>query len=102
MGYRIAAPSSLPHRFQQPPSTTPRGWGLVQQDHDPSSGLIRMARTRSPPPLPCADLEPLEEPPEVVSPVVAQRRMQRFGIFCTAANGSGARHRGLTVPRSGP
>jgi len=95
-------PSSLPHRFRQPPSITPRGWGLLQADSDPGSGSIRMARTRSPRPLHCVDPEPPEEPPDVVRPVIAQRRTQRFGIFCTAANGSGARRRALTMPRYSP
>ncbi|KAH9954876.1 hypothetical protein BC827DRAFT_924222 [Russula dissimulans] len=121
-------PSSLPHRFQQPPSTTPRGWhsGLLVPptgDHhasDQTSGAIRMARTRSPRPLPVtpqpgyAELEPennlarvtVAEPPEMAAlpPVLAQRMTQRFGIFCTTANGSGVRgrRRGLTVPRSTP
>ncbi|KAI0248405.1 hypothetical protein BJV78DRAFT_1354930 [Lactifluus subvellereus] len=81
-------PSSLPHRFRQPPSITPRGWGSLQADYNPSSGSIRMARTRSPRPLHCADSEPPAELSEVVPPVIAQRRTQRFGIFCTAANGS--------------
>ena len=115
----ITAPSSLPHRFQQPPSTTPRGWHLLQADHtNQTSGVIRMARTRTPrPPPPCAadpqpdpGLEPetrlavaWAEPP-TPPPVIAQRRSQRFGIFLTAANGgaSGGRRRGLTVPRSSP
>ncbi|KAH9984301.1 hypothetical protein BJV77DRAFT_199546 [Russula vinacea] len=112
-------PSSLPHRFQQPPSTTPRGWHLLQADHtNQTSGVIRMARTRTPrTPPPCAadpqpdpGLEPetrlavaWAEPP-TPPPVIAQRRSQRFGIFLTAANGgaSGGRRRGLTVPRSSP
>ena len=114
----IAAPSSLPHRFQQLPSTTPRGWHsglLVPQaptaDHhasDQTSGTIRMARTRIPrPALPVApqpgyhsQLEPesnnlvrvAAEQPEMAAlpPVLAQRMTQRFGIFCTTASGSGA------------
>ncbi|KAH9970011.1 hypothetical protein BGW80DRAFT_1208735, partial [Lactifluus volemus] len=84
-------PPSLPHRFQQLSSTTPRGWGLVQPDNNTDSGLIRMARTRSPPTLPCADTGPPTEPPEVMPPVIALRRTQRFGIFCTATKGSSAR-----------
>ncbi|KAF8487459.1 hypothetical protein DFH94DRAFT_706499 [Russula ochroleuca] len=112
-------PSSLPHRFQQPSSTTPRGWHLLQADHtNQTSGVIRMARTRTPrPPPPCADPQaepggPEPEPrlavarvePTPPPPVVAQRRSQRFGIFLTAANGGagGGRRRGLTVPRSSP
>jgi hypothetical protein len=102
---RIAAPSSLPHRFQQPPSTIPRGWHPPQADHnDHNSGAIRMARTRSPRPPPCVELEPPAEPPEASPPVLTPRRTQRFGIFCTAATGSGGvrRTRGMTVPRSSP
>ncbi|KAI0281944.1 hypothetical protein BGY98DRAFT_1094556 [Russula aff. rugulosa BPL654] len=82
-------PSSLPHRFQQPPSTTPRGWHLVQADHtNQTSGTIRMARTRIPrPPPPCEELElepeldtrlgvtQVEPPPP---PIIRQRRSQRF------------------------
>jgi len=97
-------PSSLPHRFQQPPSTTPRGWHLPQGDRasdDESPGAIRMARTRIPRPHPpCAEPEPPAEPPEVLPPILAQRRTQRFGIFCIAPGGSGVRRRGLTVPQS--
>lgn len=108
-------PSSLPHRFQQPPSTTPRGWHLLQADHsNQTPGAIRMARTRIPrPPPPCEEpeLEPepdtrlgvtqAEPPPP---PIITQRRSQRFGIFLTAANGgaSGGRQRSLAVPRSSP
>jgi len=98
-------PSSLPHRFQQPPSTIPRGWHLPQADHnDPSSGAIRMARTRSPRPPPCVELQTPAEPPEASPPVLTPRRTQRFGIFCTAATGSAGvrRTRGMTVPRPSP
>lgn len=99
----IAAPSSLPHRFQQPPSTTPRGRHSLQADHEQSSGAIRMARTRIPRPFSHVEAEAPAETLEVSTPVLPQRRTQRFGIFCTAATGSGMRRtRGMTVPRSTP
>ncbi|KAI9450817.1 hypothetical protein BJY52DRAFT_1300843 [Lactarius psammicola] len=97
-------PTSLPHRFQQSPSTSPRGLPLIlQPDANQRSGVIRMARTRSPRPVPLAEPELMEQPPELAAgPVVMPRRTQRFGIFCTGASGSGTRRRGLSVPRSGP
>ncbi|KAH9037459.1 hypothetical protein EDB85DRAFT_1936206 [Lactarius pseudohatsudake] len=98
-------PMSLPHRFQQSPSTSPRGLPLIlQPDPNQRSGVIRMARTRSPRPVPLVEPELMEQPPEQppASPVVVPRRTQRFGIFCTGPSGSGARRRGLSVPRSGP
>ena len=72
-----------------------------------------MARTRIPrPPPPCEEPElerepemrlgaAHEEPPPLT---ITQRRMQRFGIFLTAANGgaSAGRRRSLMVPRSSP
>ncbi|KAI0298474.1 hypothetical protein B0F90DRAFT_705314 [Multifurca ochricompacta] len=104
MPHRITAPASLPHRFQQPSSTTPRGRSLSQTDQNKSSSTIRMARTRSPRQILRADPELLEEPPDVVSssPLITQRRTQRFGIFCTSASSSGTRRRAVTVPRTGP
>jgi len=94
-------PTSLPHRFQQSPSTSPRGRPLIlQSDPNQRSGVIRMARTRSPRPVLVEEPELMETPPAAI-PIVVPRRTQRFGIFCTGASGSGARRRALTVPRSG-
>lgn len=97
-------PTTLPHRFQQSPSTSPRGRSLIlQPDPNQRSGVIRMARTRSPRPVLLEEPVLMELPPEpAASPIVVPRRTQRFGIFCTGASGSGARRRALTVPRSGP
>jgi len=96
-------PTSLPHRFQQSPSTSPRGRPLIlQPDHNQPSGVIRMARTRSPRPVLLEEPKIMELPPEpVASPIIMPRRTQRFGIFCTGASGGVARRRGLAVPRSG-
>jgi hypothetical protein len=104
MSYYLIAPTTLPHRFQQSPSTSPRGRSLIlQPDPNQRSGVIRMARTRSPRPVLLEEPVLMELPPEpAASPIVVQRRTQRFGIFCTGASGSGARRRALTVPRSGP
>ncbi len=106
MAYVSLAPTSLPHRFQHSPSTSPRGLPLIlQPDPNQRSGVIRMARTRSPRPVLLVEPELMEQPPEpAASPVIVPRRTQRFGIFCTGAGGSGtpSRRRGLSVPRSGP
>ena len=104
MSYWLVAPTSLPHRFQQSPSTSPRGRPLIlQPDPNQRSGVIRMARTRSPRPVFLEEPEIMELPPEPSArPIVVPRRTQRFGIFCTGASGSSARRRGLMVPRSGP
>ena len=104
MTYPLIAPTSLPHRFHHSPSTSPRGRSLIlQPDPNQRSGVIRMARTRSPRPVPLAETELMEQPPEpAASPVFVPRRTQRFGIFCTGAGGNGTRRRGLTLPRSGP
>ena len=105
MSYCLVAPTSLPHRFQQSPSTSPRGRPLIlQPDPNQRSGVIRMARTRSPRPVLLEEPEITQLPPEpAASPIIVPpRRTQRFGIFCTGASGGGvARRRGLTVPRSG-
>ncbi|KAI0270521.1 hypothetical protein BC834DRAFT_861848 [Gloeopeniophorella convolvens] len=98
-------PPSLPRRFQQPsPSAAARGRPLLRVDNGASPGAVRMARTRIPRslPLPRVELES-ENQPEVAPSVLAPRRTQRFGIFCTGAgiSAGGHRRRG-SVPRFAP